>query len=197
MAPMMALPAKLTAQLVDEPADQKLKILDIAAGHGLYGLAFAERNPRAEIVAVDWPNVLEVAKENAQRAGVSDRYSTIAGSAFDVDYGIGYDLVLLTNFLHHFDKATCETLLRKVHAALADGGRAITLEFVPNDDRISPPEAAGFSMVMLASTPGGDAYTFSELEGMCSNAGFASSEIHSLPASMNQVVISKKVKSTN
>jgi precorrin-6B methylase 2 len=192
MAPMMAMAAKMMAQLVDETANQKLKILDIAAGHGLYGLAFAERNPEAEIVALDWPNVLEVAKENAQRLGASDRYSIIAGSAFDVDYGSGYDLVLLTNFLHHFDKPTCETLLRKVHAALKDGGRAITLEFVPNEDRISPPEAAGFSLMMLAGTPSGDAYTFAELEEMCRNAGFASSEIHSLPAAVNQVVISQK-----
>jgi hypothetical protein len=69
--------------------------------------------------------------------------------------------VLLTNFLHHFDMATCEALLRKVRAALADGGRALTLEFVPNEDRISPPEAAGFSMMMLAGTRSGDAYTFS------------------------------------
>jgi SAM-dependent methyltransferase len=192
MAPMMAMPAKSTAQLVDANADKKLRILDIAAGHGLYGLAFAEKNPQAEIVAVDWPNVLEVAKENAQQLGVSDRYSTIPGSAFDVDYGTGYDLVLLTNFLHHFDPATCETLLRKVHTALADGGRAITLEFVPNDDRITPPEAAAFSLVMLASTPAGDAYTFTELEGMFRNAGFKSSEIHALPAAVNQVVISQK-----
>src|SRR5258708_1713982 len=64
MAPMMAMPAQLTAQLVDEKADRKLKILDVAAGHGLYGLAFATRNPQAEIVALDWPNVLKVAKEN-------------------------------------------------------------------------------------------------------------------------------------
>ena len=58
----------------------------------------------------------------------SDRYRTIEGSAFDVEYGSGYDLVLLTNFLHHFDMATCEALLRKVRAALAEGGRAVTLE---------------------------------------------------------------------
>jgi len=121
MAPMMAMPARQLAPLVDPEANQKLKILDIAAGHGLYGLAFAKRNPKAEIVAVDWPNVLEVAKENAQAAGVSDRYQTKPGSAFDVDYGTGYDIVLLTNFLHHFDMATCEALLHKVHAALNDG----------------------------------------------------------------------------
>jgi O-methyltransferase domain len=71
----------------------------------------------------------------------------------NVEYGSGYDLVLLTNILHHFDTATCEKLLRKVRAALADGGRAVTLELVPNEDRISPPEAAGFSMMMLGGTP--------------------------------------------
>ncbi len=192
MAPMMALPAELTAKLIDPAADQKLKILDIAAGHGLYGLAFAKNNPQASIVALDWPNVLEVAKENARNAGVADRYSTIEGSAFDVDYGTGYDLILLTNFLHHFDAQTNEALLRKVHAALVEGGRAITLEFVPNEDRISPPDAAAFSVMMLGGTPAGDAYTFPELERMFANAGFAGSEIHQLPPSVQQVVISQK-----
>jgi hypothetical protein len=48
------------------------------------------------------------------------------------------------------------------------------------------------SMMMLGGTPSGDAYTFSELERMFSNAGFARSEIHPLPPSIEQVVISHK-----
>jgi SAM-dependent methyltransferase len=192
MAGMMALPAQLMAKLVDPNADQKLKILDIAAGHGLFGIAFATQNKQAEVTAVDWKAVLEVAKENAQKAGVADRYSTIPGSAFDVEFGTGYDLVLLTNFLHHFDPPTCETLLRKVRAALAGGGRAVTLEFVPNEDRVTPPEVAGFSMVMLVGTPSGDAYTFAELERMFGNAGFSRSTLHALPPTFQQVVISEK-----
>ncbi|HEX9544007.1 MAG TPA: class I SAM-dependent methyltransferase, partial [Pyrinomonadaceae bacterium] len=157
-----------------------------------FGLAFARQNPAAEVTAVDWPNVLEVAKENAQSAGVSDRYHTRPGSAFDVDYGTGYDIILLTNFLHHFDAPSCEALLRKVRASLADGGRAVTLEFVPNEDRVTPPQAAAFSMMMLGATPGGDAYTFAELERMFSNAGFARSELHELPPTIQRVVISHK-----
>ena len=192
MAPMIAMPAQLLAKLVDPAADRKLKVLDIAAGHGLFGIAFATNNKQAEIVAVDWPRVLDVAKENAAKSGVADRYSTIEGSAFDLDFGSGYDLVLLTNFLHHFDPPTCETLLRKVHASLAEGGRAVTLEFVPNEDRISPPDAAAFSVMMLGSTPSGDAYTFSELQSMFANAGFAESEIRELPPTIQQVVISQK-----
>ena len=192
MAPMMAMPSQLLARLADPNANQKLKILDIAAGHGLFGLAFARQNPQAEVTAVDWPNVLEVAKENAQSAGVSDRYQTRPGSAFDVDYGSGYDIVLLTNFLHHFDTPSCEALLRKVRASLAEGGRAVTLEFVPNDDRVTPPQAAAFSIMMLGATPGGDAYTFAELERMFSNAGFTHSELHELPPTIQRVVISYK-----
>jgi precorrin-6B methylase 2 len=192
MAPMMALPAQLLAKLVDPTADRKLKILDIAAGHGLYGIAFAQQNPQASVVGLDWSNVLEVAKENARNAGVGERYSTISGSAFEVDYGSDYDLVLLPNFLHHFDPPTNETLLRKVHAALVAGGRAVTVEFVPNEDRISPPESAAFSVMMLGGTPSGDAYTFRELERMSANAGFTRSEIHPLLPSVQHAVISVK-----
>ena len=192
MGAMMALPAHLIAKLIDPNADRRLKILDIAAGHGLFGLAFATNNPQAEITAVDWPAVLEVAKDNAHKMGVADRYHTNEGSAFDVEFGSGYDLVLLTNFLHHFDPPTCETLLRKVHSALTDGGRAVTLEFIPNEDRVTPPDAASFSMMMLTSTPSGDAYTFSELEKMFGNAGFSRSTLHPLPPTIQQVVVSEK-----
>ena len=192
MAPLMMMPAQMIPKLVDPNADRKLRVLDIAAGHGLFGIAFATNNEQAEITAVDWKAVLEVAKENAQKFGVSDRYQTIEGSAFDVGFGAGYDVILLTNFLHHFDPPTCETLLRKVRAALADGGRAVTLEFVPNEDRVTPPESAGFSMQMLIGTPSGDAYTFSELERMFANAGFSRSTLHPLPPTFQQVVISEK-----
>jgi ubiquinone/menaquinone biosynthesis C-methylase UbiE len=192
MAPMMAMPAQSLAKLIDPKADAKLKVLDIAAGHGLYGIDFAKNNSQAEIVALDWAPVLEVAKENAKQAGVSERYSTLPGSAFDVDYGTGYDLVLLTNFLHHFDVPTNELLLRKIYASLNAGGRVATVEFVPNDDRITPPDAAAFSVTMLGSTEAGDAYTFAEFERMFANAGFARSEIQPLPASIEQVVITYK-----
>ncbi|MCI0486279.1 MAG: methyltransferase domain-containing protein, partial [Blastocatellia bacterium] len=162
MAPIASLPAQLMVNLAAADSSAGLKVFDIAAGHGLFGIAFAQNYPNAEITALDWPNVLEVAKENARAAGVEDRYSTIAGSALDVDFGSGYDVVLLTNFLHHFDPETCEKLLKKVHAALADSGRVITLEFIPDEDRISPPPPAMFSLMMLSGTPAGDAYTFSD-----------------------------------
>ena len=71
-------------------------------------------------------------------------------------------------------------LLKRVRAALKPGGRLATVEFVPNDDRISPPAAAAFSMMMLGSTEGGDAYTFKDLDAMFRDAGFGGSEAQPL-----------------
>ena len=164
MAPMSAFAARDLAAVVNVPG-RAIKVLDIAAGHGAYGIAIATLNPLATIYAQDW-ETLELAVDQATRAGVGGRYHTIPGSAFDVALGSGYDLVLLPNFLHHFDATTNVELLRKVRAALAEGGRVATVEFVPNEDRASPPPAASFSLMMLASTERGDAYTFGELDGM-------------------------------
>jgi 2-polyprenyl-3-methyl-5-hydroxy-6-metoxy-1,4-benzoquinol methylase len=190
MAPMMApLAGPLGAAALDGLTGP-LRVLDIAAGHGLFGIEVAKQNPEARIVAVDWAAVLEVAKDNAQKTGVADRYETLPGSAFDEDFGGPYDIVLITNFLHHFDEPTCIGLLKKIHASLKPGGRAATLEFVPNEDRISPPMAAAFSMTMLMSTVSGDAYTFRELEAMYRAAGFDQITAQPLPKSPHTVVIS-------
>jgi SAM-dependent methyltransferase len=191
MGPMVAQRAGDVAALADDGA-RPVKVLDIAAGHGLFGIALAKRNENAEITALDWQAVLEVARENAAAAGVAARFRTIAGSAFEVEFGGPYDIVLLTNFLHHFDATTCEALLRKVHAALAPGGRAVALEFVPNEDRVTPSGAAAFSFVMLGSTRAGDAYTFAEYRRMFGAAGFDGLELHDLPPTDERVVIARR-----
>jgi ubiquinone/menaquinone biosynthesis C-methylase UbiE len=195
MAPMMQMPAELIAQMFCNSkafaGSKPIKVLDVSAGHGLYGIAFAKHNPSAQVTGLDWANVLEVAKENAGKAGVADRYSTIAGSAFDVDFGSGYDIVLIPNFLHHFDPASNEKLLRKAHAALVPDGIVVAPDFIPNEDRVSPERDAMFSMQMLG-TPAGDAYTYSELEQMFRNAGFARSELRDLAPFPQRLVVSYK-----
>ncbi len=192
MGPMMAPQAELLVGLVGGDRDRPHRVLDVAAGHGLFGIAFARHYPNAQVAALDWPNVLAVAAENAKHAGVADRHALLPGSAFELDWGRPYDLVLLTNFLHHFDVPTCERVAAKAFAALAPGGRCVTLEFVPDPDRVSPPATAGFALTMLATTAAGDAYTFAEYERIFATAGFARSEFHSLPPTSQQAVVSYK-----
>lgn len=190
MAPMMVMPSRFIAKLVADSGRKVEKVLDIAAGHGLFGIAVAQAMTGAHVFAVDWERVLGVAQENANAAGIGSRFSKIPGSAFEVELGTGYDLVLLTNFLHHFDVETGEGLLRKIRGSLAKDGRVMTLEFVPNEDRVTPPEAAGFSLMMLGSTAHGDAYTFSEYDRMFRNAGFNTVEIHAVPETPQSVIVS-------
>jgi cyclopropane fatty-acyl-phospholipid synthase-like methyltransferase len=192
MGALMTPCARGTAELVPLPADRPAKVLDIAASHGMYGIAFAQKYPGAHVVALDWQNVLPLAEESARKHGVADRFSTIAGDAFKVDLGWDYDVVLVPNFLHHFPIDECTTFLRRAHAALRPGGRVVIVEFVPNDDRVSPPGAATFSMVMLGSTPGGDAYTFAEYRQMLADAGFAEASWHPLPPTAQSVVLAQR-----
>lgn len=190
MAPMQFPAAHEIAAILS--GDGAMNILDIAAGHGLFGIAIAQRSPGARITALDWANVLAVAEQNAKKMGVADRLTLLPGDAFAVDFGGPYDVVLVTNFFHHFDVPKCEGLMEKVFAALKPGGRCATLDFVPNDDRVSPPAAASFAMMMLGSTATGDAYTFAEYTKMFAKAGFASSEAHALQKSPGTLIVSRK-----
>lgn len=188
MMPLMHMPAEIMAAELHKGGEAH-KILDIAASHGIFGIAAAKQNPAAHIYAADWKNVLEVARKNAQAMGVADRYHLLPGSAFETDFGSGYDLVLIANFLHHFDLPTCTTFMRKVHSALKPDGRAAIAELIPNPDRVTPPTAAAFSMMMLATTPTGDAYTFAELESVTKTAGFARVELAPPEIGLDRLVI--------
>ncbi len=192
MAPLMRTPAELLAKKLASDCVQKSKVLDIAAGHGIFGITVAKHNPNAEVVAVDWAPVLSVARDNAAQAGVANRFSVIPGDALEVDFGTGYDLVLIANFLQLLDVPSIEKLLRKIWAAMSPGGRAVTLGFITNEDRVSPPGDAMFGLMALAISAGGDAYTFGEYEGMFRDAGFARSELDQLRPSPQRIIISYK-----
>lgn len=192
MTGMMMPSAHKIASELGYPQDAAIKVLDIAAGHGMFGITVAQHFPNAQIHALDWKVVLAVAEENAEKCGVADRFHKIEGSAFDAELGSGYDVILNTNFLHHFDASTCETFLKRAYDALSPNGQLLTLEFVPNDDRVSPPGEALFALVMLAATPAGDAYTFRELKQILKNAGFSRNEHRPMDGMPQHWIVSRK-----
>jgi predicted nicotinamide N-methyase len=172
MAPFAAPGAKRVAAYVATLPESPRTVLDVAAGHGLYGIEVAKAVPMAVVTAVDWAEILAIAQENAKAAGVDDRFCTVVGSAFDVEWGGGFDLVLLPNILHYFDRDKCVALLRRVKSSISPTGRVLAVEFVPNPDRVSPPLQATFAFFTLATCPSGDAYTLDDLDGIARAAGF-------------------------
>jgi MFS family permease len=188
MMPMVHKPSEIMAAELRESGEVH-KVLDVAASHGIFGISVARLNPAAHIDASDWKNVLEVAQKKARSMGVAERYHLLSGSAFETDFGGGYDLALITNFLHRFDVPTCTNLMTNVHGILSPGGRAAIAEFVTNRDCVSPPTAAAFSLMMPAVTPSGDAHTFAELENISKNAGVERVELVAPEIGRNRLVV--------
>jgi predicted nicotinamide N-methyase len=188
MAPFAGLGGKRVAAHVAALPEPPRTVLDVAAGHGLYGIEVARAAPGALVTAVDWAGVLAIARENAKAAGVDDRYRTVVGSAFEVEWGGGFDLVLLANILHYFDRDTCVALLRRAKSSLSPTGRIWGVEFVPNSDRVSPPLQAAFAFFMLATCPSGDAYTLDDLDELARAAGFRGATARALSPT-NQTLV--------
>ncbi len=172
MSPTARLAAKRAAVYLAAGAGPPATVLDVAAGHGFYGIELAKAFPQSIVTAVDWPGVLELASANARDAGVAERFRVVRGNAFEVDWGGEFDLIILANFLHHFGPDACATILRKVKSSLSRDGRACAIEFVPDEDRAKTPTHAMFAFLMLATTPGGDAFTLSEYDEFARAAGF-------------------------
>ena len=187
MAPLTVPSAGLIARLT--AGSGPMQVLDIAAGHGMFGLTIAQHNPAADIHALDWKNVLAVAHENAVKLGVAGRWHAIEGSAFTADFGSGYDVVLVTNFIHHFDIPTNIGLLEKIRAAMKSGAKMAIVEMAVNDDRITPAGAGMFAMTMLTTTASGDAFSQREIESMCTRAGFHDITHHAVPSTPQTVTI--------
>jgi 2-polyprenyl-3-methyl-5-hydroxy-6-metoxy-1,4-benzoquinol methylase len=187
MAPLTVSSAGLIARLT--AGSGPMQVLDIAAGHGMFGLTIAQHNPAADIHALDWKNVLAVAHENAVKLGVAGRWHAIEGSAFTADFGSGYDVVLVTNFIHHFDIPTNIGLFEKVRAAMKPRGKMAIVEMAVNDDRITPAGAGMFAMTMLTTTASGDAFSQREIQSMCTRAGFHDITHHAVPSTPQTVTI--------
>jgi hypothetical protein len=189
MAPIARLTAKRAAAQLTMRPGPLTAVLDVAAGHGLYGIEVARARPEAMVTAVDWPAVLQLASTNAVITGVADRFRTIPGNAFEVDWGAGFDLAIVANFLHHFSPEECATILRKVRSSLSPTGQACAIEYVPNEDRVSPPLHGMFAFCMLATTPGGDAYTPADLDKIAKAAGFAGTSVRPLRPTPQSLVL--------
>src|SRR5262249_53707239 len=146
----------------------------------LYGIEIARVAPAAVVTAIDWPAVLAIARQNAEAAGVAARFRQIDGSAFDVDWGSGLDIIVLANLLHHFGPEQCIDLLRRACSSLSPTGQVLIVELVPNADRVSSPLQATFAFVMLATTPNGDAYIADDLDRFARAAGLRTVAARSL-----------------
>ncbi len=166
-------------------------LLDLGGGPATYAIAFAQANPSLRATVFDLPRPIEIAQENIRGHGLADRVNTIAGNFLEDDIGSGYDFIWISQILHSHTEEQCRLIIDKSARALNAGGQVVIQDFFLNDDRISPLEAALFSVHMLAVTPGGRAYTHREAAAMMAAAGLSAPE-HRRTSPQTSMVIARK-----
>ncbi len=162
----------LADHLLAKPPTGPYRVLDLAAGSGVWSIALAEKSPKVEVTVVDWPAVIPVCQKVTARHGVGDRYRYVPGDLLAADFGTGYQAATLGHILHSEGERRSRALLKKTFAALAPGGAIAISEMTPNEDRTGPLFALIFALNMLVHTDEGDTFTFGEISAWLREAGF-------------------------
>jgi ubiquinone/menaquinone biosynthesis C-methylase UbiE len=153
-------------------SDSAHHLIDVGGGSGSYTIAFLNARPNMKATLFDLPEVIEMARERLQSAGLISRVTLKAGDFYKDELPGGNDLVLLSAIIHQNGPAQNEALFRKIYRCLDACGRIIVRDHVMSEDRTQPPEGAMFAVNMLVGTPDGGTYTFDEIKEGLSVAGF-------------------------
>lgn len=168
-----------------------VRVLDLAAGSGVWGIALAQSSEHVRVTAVDWRDVLPVTRGNVDRFGLADRFSFVEGDLLQADFGNDYNIATLGHILHSEGSERSRTLLAKTFRALASGGTIAIAEFLVNADRTGPLNGLFFAANMLVNTDHGDTYSFEEISGWLSEAGFTNARTIDSPGPSPLILATK------
>lgn len=172
-------------------AKAPLRVLDLGAGSGVWGIALARQSGRVQLTAVDWPDVLKVTRKVARQHGLSKRLKTVAGDLMEADFGKGFDIATLGHILHSEGRDKSRRLLKRTFDALSPGGTIAIAEFMVNDDRSGPLMGLLFAVNMLINTEVGDTFSFEEMSEWLLEAGFRKPRLLKVPAPSPLVLATK------
>jgi hypothetical protein len=186
--------AEVLGPLLRQTHGRTVRVIDIGGGHGAYSIALAQRYSNLEAVVFELPAVTEVAHEMISRSDVAGRVIVQAGDFKIDDLGMDFDLALLFGILVSEPPTDAIALLRKIRAALVDGGLLAIRGFYLEPERTGPLDTILFDLQMLLSTGAGTAHTREDLTVWLREAGFPSSESIVLPPpERSSLLVARKV----
>jgi 3-hydroxy-5-methyl-1-naphthoate 3-O-methyltransferase len=167
------------------------RVLDLAAGSGVWGIALAQSSDRVAVTAVDWADVLPATRETVARFGLAERFTFVSGDLLTADFGHGNNVATLGHILHSEGEARSKGLLRKTFEALAPGGTIAIAEFLVNEDRTGPVMPLLFAANMLVNTDDGDTYSFGEIRAWLMEVGFTDARLLEAPGPSPLILATK------
>jgi SAM-dependent methyltransferase len=173
--------APLIAEALALPDDRPLRVIDVGGCHAAYSMALTRRHPLVTATVFELPAVVPHARAIIAQEGLADRVKVQEGDFQREDLGRGYDVALVFGVLNGEPPAGRPALIRKVYGCLNPGGRIVLRDFVLDDDRAGPPEAAIFALQMLLATESGGLDTRGDWAAWLAAAGFAPPQTVALP----------------
>lgn len=179
---MIPISAQAAQELPRLLGDRPLKrILDVGAGPGVYTVELLRRHPGATATLVDLASSQRVARRLLEGSDVRERISFEPGDYREVDFGSGYDLVLMSHVVHDEPPEVVQHLFRKAHECLEPGGRLAVHDWVVDEDGCGPLWETLFSINLMLFTPGGRLYSKAKLGSLIQAAGFSEISEHQVP----------------
>ncbi len=164
------------------------RVLDLGAGSGIWGIALAQQNALATVVALDTPDVLEVTRQFVEGHKLEAQFEYREGDLLTADLGeTQYDIVVLGQVCHMFSPEQNLSLFRRIATALKPGGRLLLTSTPIDDERTEPAATLLSDLVLLLSTEGGRNHTLSEYRSWLAMAGFGSVEKLDIPSRLTIV----------
>jgi O-methyltransferase len=143
-------------------------IVDVGGADGHLVLGLIADRPELTGVVLDLPHAAELARENASKQGLSDRFTAVAGDFFTaVPAG---DLRLLKTVLHDWDDDHCRTILSNCRATAAAGGRAVVVEMLLGE--LGQPDFTAIADVTMLAVTGGTERNLDEFDALFAATGW-------------------------
>lgn len=129
--------------------DNPARVLDIGGNTGKWALECLRYNNNVQMGIVDLQVQLNVASKNIEAAGFTNRVTYYEHNVLNPELTLpeGYNVIWMSQFLDCFADAEIELILRKCHAALADGGSIFINETFWDRQRF---DASAFSLQMTS-----------------------------------------------
>ncbi|MBW2622381.1 MAG: hypothetical protein JRD68_05705, partial [Deltaproteobacteria bacterium] len=152
--------------------------LDLGGGSGCYSIPAVQGNPNLRAIVFDFPLVCAVTEEFIAQAGLSDRMTTQTGDFMVDELPAGADLVSIIGNLHAYTLEETEFLIDKAFQAISPGGSMIIIDYMLNEEKTGPLEAALYHLMSATRGNKGWVKSVAEVSEFMSQAGAVDIDIH-------------------